>query len=60
MDQQTTSISKISKFYLDKDLKVGLIAADTFRAGAVNQLRKQKDLKYIVLQGKKMLIQLRF
>ncbi|HPX32737.1 MAG TPA: signal recognition particle-docking protein FtsY [Erysipelotrichaceae bacterium] len=37
---KTTSISKISKFYLDKDLKVGLIAADTFRAGAVNQLKK--------------------
>ncbi len=37
---KTTSISKISKFYLDKGLKVGLIAADTFRAGAVNQLKK--------------------
>lgn len=37
---KTTSISKISKFYLNQGLKVGLIAADTFRAGAVEQLKK--------------------
>lgn len=37
---KTTSISKISKYYLDQGLTVGLIAADTFRAGAVEQLEK--------------------
>ncbi|HPW53438.1 MAG TPA: signal recognition particle-docking protein FtsY [Erysipelotrichaceae bacterium] len=37
---KTTSISKISRFYLNQGLKVGLIAADTFRAGAVEQLKK--------------------
>lgn len=40
---KTTSISKISKYYLDKGLTVGLIAADTFRAGAVDQLKKWAD-----------------
>ncbi len=37
---KTTSISKISKYYLNKGLTVGLIAADTFRAGAVEQIEK--------------------
>ncbi|MDI9540608.1 MAG: signal recognition particle-docking protein FtsY [Bacillota bacterium] len=37
---KTTSISKISKYYMNQGLKVGLIAADTFRAGAVEQLEK--------------------
>ncbi|MGI6608161.1 MAG: signal recognition particle-docking protein FtsY [Erysipelotrichaceae bacterium] len=40
---KTTSISKISKYYLDRGLKVGLIAADTFRAGAVEQLQKWSE-----------------
>lgn len=36
---KTTSISKIADYYLKKNYSVGLIAADTFRAGAVDQLK---------------------
>ena len=35
---KTTSISKLAKYYMDMGYSVGLIAADTFRAGAVDQL----------------------
>lgn len=35
---KTTSISKIAKYYMNQGYTVGLIAADTFRAGAVDQL----------------------
>lgn len=35
---KTTSISKLAKYYLDQGYTVGMIAADTFRAGAVDQL----------------------
>lgn len=37
---KTTSISKLAKYYLDQGYTVGLIAADTFRAGAVEQLER--------------------
>ena len=37
---KTTSISKIAKYYMDRGYTVGLIAADTFRAGAVDQLER--------------------
>ncbi|MCR5067038.1 MAG: signal recognition particle receptor subunit alpha, partial [Erysipelotrichaceae bacterium] len=37
---KTTTISKLAKYYLDQGKTVGLIAADTFRAGAVSQLQK--------------------
>ncbi len=35
---KTTSISKIANYYMEQGYTVGLIAADTFRAGAVDQL----------------------
>ena len=35
---KTTTIAKLAKRYLDKGKKVMLVAADTFRAGAVEQL----------------------
>ena len=35
---KTTSIAKIAKYFVDKNKKVLLIAGDTFRAGAVEQL----------------------
>ncbi|MBR0474031.1 MAG: signal recognition particle-docking protein FtsY [Erysipelotrichaceae bacterium] len=35
---KTTSISKIANYYMQQGFTVGLIAADTFRAGAVDQL----------------------
>ena len=37
---KTTTIAKLAKHYLDQGLTVGMIAADTFRAGAVDQLAK--------------------
>lgn len=36
---KTTSIAKLAKRYIDKGKKVMLAAADTFRAGAVDQLK---------------------
>ena len=35
---KTTSIAKLAKMFTDQNKKVHLIAADTFRAGAVKQL----------------------
>ena len=54
---KTTSISKISKYYMNQGLKVGLIAADTLEQEQLNNWKSgQKGLEYIVLQEKKMLI----
>ena len=36
---KTTSIGKLAKVYLDKGQSVAVVAADTFRAGAVEQLK---------------------
>ncbi len=36
---KTTSIAKITKYFVDKNKKVLLVAGDTFRAGAVEQLK---------------------
>ncbi|MFN3527939.1 MAG: signal recognition particle protein Srp19, partial [Candidatus Altarchaeaceae archaeon] len=35
---KTTTAAKLAKYYMKKGLKVGLICADTFRAGAYDQL----------------------
>ncbi|MBR0385035.1 MAG: signal recognition particle-docking protein FtsY [Erysipelotrichaceae bacterium] len=40
---KTTTISKLANYYLNQGLTVGLIAADTFRAGAVEQLQRWAD-----------------
>ncbi len=40
---KTTTISKLARLYMDKGYSVGLIAADTFRAGAVDQLARWAD-----------------
>ena len=40
---KTTSISKLANYYLKQGYTVGLIAADTFRAGAVDQLQRWAD-----------------
>lgn len=37
---KTTSIAKLAKIYKEKGKSVAVIAADTFRAGAVEQLKK--------------------
>jgi len=36
---KTTSVGKLSRFYAKKGFKVGVVAADTFRPGAVTQLK---------------------
>lgn len=36
---KTTSIAKITKYFVDQNKKVLLVAGDTFRAGAVDQLK---------------------
>lgn len=40
---KTTSISKLANYYLREGYSVGLIAADTFRAGAVEQIQRWAD-----------------
>ena len=36
---KTTTIAKLANFYLQRGQKILLVAADTFRAGAVEQLK---------------------
>ena len=36
---KTTTVGKLSRFYAKKGYKVGVVAADTFRPGAVTQLK---------------------
>jgi signal recognition particle subunit SRP54 len=40
---KTTSVSKLARFYAKKGFKVGVVAADTFRPGAVTQLKTLCD-----------------
>ncbi len=40
---KTTSIGKLAKIYREKGKKVAVVAADTFRAGAVEQLKRWAD-----------------
>ena len=37
---KTTTIGKLGQFYKEQGLRVGFVAGDTFRAGAVEQLQK--------------------
>ncbi len=36
---KTTTVSKLARFYMKKGYRIGVVAADTFRPGAVTQLR---------------------
>ena len=36
---KTTTVSKLARFYMKKGYRVGVVAADTFRPGAVTQLK---------------------
>ena len=36
---KTTSVSKLARLYTKKGFKVGVVAADTFRPGAITQLK---------------------
>ena len=40
---KTTSCAKLTKMYQDMGKKVGVVAADTFRAGAIEQLARWAD-----------------
>ena len=40
---KTTTVSKLARLYSKKGFKVGIVAADTFRPGAVTQLRTLAD-----------------
>ncbi|MGL4951623.1 MAG: signal recognition particle-docking protein FtsY [Mycoplasma sp.] len=41
---KTTSIAKITNYFVQQNKKVLLVAADTFRAGAVEQLKKWAEI----------------
>ena len=50
---KTTTVAKLTKHYLDEHKKVALVAADTFRAGAVDQLAKWAErLDVYCIKGK--------
>lgn len=54
---KTTSLSKIANYYAEQNKKVLIAAADTFRAGAIEQLEewvgKRLDNKVDLVKGKK-------
>lgn len=64
---KTTTVSKLARLYSKKGFKVGVVAADTFRPGAITQLRtlaerigvdiyadeKQSDSIKVAVAGKK-------
>ncbi len=63
---KTTTVSKLARFYAKKGFKVGVVAADTFRPGAITQLKtllqpigvevyseeKESDSVKVALHGK--------
>jgi signal recognition particle subunit SRP54 len=68
---KTTTVGKLARFYAKRGFKVGVVAADTFRPGAVTQLRtiagvvgvevfadeKEKDSVKIAEEGKRFFSQ---
>lgn len=50
---KTTSISKIANYYINQGYTVGIIGADTFRAGAYDQIRRWAErLGVVCITGK--------
>ncbi len=50
---KTTSIAKLAHYFLQKDKKVAVVAADTFRAGAIEQLARWAErLNIVCIKGK--------
>jgi signal recognition particle subunit SRP54 len=41
---KTTTVGKLARFYLKKGFKVGVVAADTFRPGAITQLKTMSQV----------------
>ena len=68
---KTTTVGKLARFYAKKGYKVGVVAADTFRPGAVTQLKtiaqvvgvdvysdeKEKDSVKVADAGKKFFLE---
>lgn len=50
---KTTTAAKLAKYYVKKGLKVGLICADTFRAGAYEQLKQLSEEINVPFYGNK-------
>jgi len=50
---KTTTAAKLAKYYQKKGLKVGLICADTFRAGAYDQLKQLSEEINVPFYGDK-------
>lgn len=48
---KTTSCTKLAAYYKRKGMKVGLVCADTFRAGAFDQLRQNAGKAHIPYYG---------
>ncbi|KAJ2157320.1 Signal recognition particle, partial [Coemansia sp. RSA 552] len=48
---KTTSCTKLAAFYKRKGMKVGLVCADTFRAGAFDQLKQNASRAHIPFYG---------
>ncbi|KAJ2882813.1 Signal recognition particle, partial [Coemansia asiatica] len=48
---KTTSCTKLAAYYKRKGMKVGLVCADTFRAGAFDQLRQNASRAHIPYYG---------
>ncbi|KAJ2342652.1 Signal recognition particle [Coemansia sp. RSA 2618] len=48
---KTTSCTKLAAYYKRKGLKVGLVCADTFRAGAFDQLRQNAARAHVPYYG---------
>ncbi len=49
---KSTSLSKICAYFLSKSLKVGMVAGDTFRSGAIEQLRTHATCLNVPLYAK--------
>ncbi|KAJ2817905.1 Signal recognition particle, partial [Coemansia furcata] len=48
---KTTSCTKLAAYYKQKGMKVGLVCADTFRAGAFDQLKQNASRAHIPYYG---------
>ncbi|KAJ2520829.1 Signal recognition particle [Coemansia sp. RSA 1939] len=48
---KTTSCTKLASYYKRKGMKIGLVCADTFRAGALDQLKQNASRAHIPYYG---------
>ena len=48
---KTTTVGKLAKFYRDMGYRVGVVAADTYRPGAYDQLRQLADRAKAMFYG---------